>query len=206
MAFNKLKSPKLVYGVGVNDANYVVTGRNNGKQVLCPVYSTWKAMLDRCYGPKNDGRNQAYVDCSVTEEWFSFTKFSAWATVQLYWNEDGVELDKDLLVEGNRVYSPETCLIVPKVVNNFFPQKITEDIGVKYFPNRKKPWRAKCGCGKKNDKWIGYFATKKEAQTTYLQEKTNKGNSIASGLTDQRVKTAFLNRLEGFKTKVMELV
>lgn len=205
MAFNKNKNPKMVYGVGINDAAYPVSGKKNGKQVLCPIYSTWKAMLDRCYGPKSDGRNQAYVGCSVVHEWLTFSNFSVWATVQPYWQDEDVELDKDLLVEGNRVYGSDTCLIVPKVVNNFFPQKITEDIGVKYFPNRKKPWRAKCGCGKRNDKWIGYFATKKEAQHSYLQEKTDRANNIAITLKDKKVKDAFLHRLELFRTKIMNL-
>jgi hypothetical protein len=206
MAFNKNKNPKLVYGVGVNDAAYPISSKKNRKQILCPIYSTWKGMFDRCYGQKTDGRNKTYIGCSVSSEWIHFSKFSTWVTAQLYWGDDEVELDKDLLVEGNNVYSSETCLIVPKVVNNFFPQNITEDVGVTYFPNRKKPWRAKCGCGKGNDKWVVYFATKKEAQHAYLQEKTEKANTIAKTLKDKKVKDAFLNRLEWFRTKMMNLV
>ena len=121
------------------------------------------------------------------------------------WEQENYELDKDLLTEGNKVYGPETCLFVPKVVNNFFTQKFDENIGVTYFPNRKKPWRAKCGAGSRNDKWIGYFATKTEAQDAYLQEKVKRGEEIANTLTEQKVRTAFLNRLETYKEKIMNL-
>ena len=50
---------KLVCGVGVNDADYVIakleaTGYVNGKQKLkqvwaCPFYRTWAGMLKRCF-------------------------------------------------------------------------------------------------------------------------------------------------------------
>ena len=207
MAFNKNKNPKLVYGVGINDATYVVAGRQNGKQVLCPIYSMWKSMLHRCYGSKKLNYNKAYIGCSVAPEWVSFSGFRKWVLEQPSdWQHEDYELDKDLLVEGNRVYGPETCLLVPKVVNNFFYQKMTEDVGVRYFPNRKKPWRATCGSGSRNDKWVKYFYTKEEAQHAYLEEKTRRGNIIAEGLTDERVKTAFLRRLESMREKLVNMV
>jgi hypothetical protein len=207
MAFNKHKNPKLVYGVGINDASYVVARRENGKQVMCPVYCMWKSMLHRCYGAKTLDYNKAYIGCSVDPEWIRFSGFEKWLLQQPdNWRTEDYELDKDLLVEGNRVYGPNTCLLVPKVVNNFFYQKFTEDIGVRYFPNRKKPWRAACGSGKRNDKWIAYFATKQEARDAYLKEKIERGNSIAQTLQDPIVKNAFIARLKLFESRMTSLV
>ena len=58
MKINKLGTRKLVFGVGINDADYAVTeyettevnGVRKQKFVWgCPYYLTWKGMLRRCY-------------------------------------------------------------------------------------------------------------------------------------------------------------
>lgn len=43
---------KLVYGVGVNDADYVVSPIISGKRHICPFSIKWKDMLARCYSEK----------------------------------------------------------------------------------------------------------------------------------------------------------
>ena len=74
---SKLETQKLVYGVGINDADYVVrrmkTIKVNGKRKQklvweCPYYRVWKAMLQRCYSIKTQDKNPSYKGCSVSEE------------------------------------------------------------------------------------------------------------------------------------------
>ena len=75
----KVAAPKLVYGVGINDADYVVQKYEtivyvNGKRKrrlvwICPFYQSWKHMLQRCYSNKFKERNPTYEGCSVSEEW-----------------------------------------------------------------------------------------------------------------------------------------
>jgi len=70
-------------------------------------------MLARCYG----GGHPTYLDCEVDERWWNYQVFAAW----FYDNYvEGFHLDKDLLVEGNRIYSPETCLFVTPQLNTLF--------------------------------------------------------------------------------------
>ena len=71
-----MKSKKLVYGVGINDADYVVKkfetiGYVNGKIKrklvwICPYYSAWTSMLVRCYSTKYQDRCPTYKGCSAS--------------------------------------------------------------------------------------------------------------------------------------------
>src|SRR5690554_513591 len=106
-----MKNRKLVHGVGVNDADYViqkweefgyVDGKRKRKLVWrCPYYGVWVRMLERCYSAKTQDRRPTYKGCSVSEEWLTFSTFKDWMKTQKW---EGLQLDKDLLFEGNKVY------------------------------------------------------------------------------------------------------
>ena len=112
------KRNRLVFGVGINDADYnvcehyIVDGKDKIVWV-CPFYQTWKSMLKRCYSEKE---YPTYKGCSVCDEWLIFSNFKRWMEQQDW---QGKQLDKDLLIEGNKVYSPETCIFVDQVINKF---------------------------------------------------------------------------------------
>ena len=102
---------KKLFGVGVNDSTIRV---RNGK-ILLPAYSLWYSMISRCYSPKMHKHSSTYIGCSVCEEWHLYSNFEKW------YNEnyiEGCHLDKDILVKGNKCYSPETCSFVPREINN----------------------------------------------------------------------------------------
>lgn len=101
---------KLVYGVGINDYGGCV--KINGVHI--PSYHTWGQMLKRCYSEEYLLKNATYRGCSVCEEWKHFSNFKKW------YDENCVEgycLDKDILVKGNKLYSPDTCSFVPNEIN-----------------------------------------------------------------------------------------
>lgn len=110
------KRNKLIYGVGINDANYAVLPDTGENQTYCPFYVCWKSVLQRCYSNKFLKKYPSYTGCSVHKYWHSFMKFRSWMITRDW---IGKELDKDLLVRGNKVYGPDTCLFVTKQVNNF---------------------------------------------------------------------------------------
>lgn len=120
-----MKTRKLVRGVGVNDADYVVQRNEtvvvNGKRKLklvwvCLYYKTWTNMINRCYSTKFQERQPTYIGCTVSKEWLTFSNFRSWMEKQDFANK---QLDKDLLFEGNKIYSPETCVFVSGMVNSF---------------------------------------------------------------------------------------
>lgn len=187
---------KLIYGVGVNDADYPVAPRDpNGKQQMCPFYKIWKSMLHRCYGKKQLKYNQAYVGCTVDHSWQVFSNFRKWMETKVWQNR---ELDKDLKCSGNRVYSADTCLFVPKVVNNFFIGCEDPKRGV-CWDTAGNRWIARCGTGTRTGRWTRYFKTEAEALTAYRKQKLKLGEQILAKLTESDVAEAFSKRLDQYR-------
>lgn len=143
---------ELVYGVGINDADYVIRKREhfyvNGKRHAkntweCPFYSKWAKMLYRCYHKGFLESNPTYKGCSVTAEWLRFSNFKAWMETQDW---EGKQLDKDILFPGNRLYSAETCVFVSQRVNKFLVIKTMSGkylTGVSWKKDRRK-YAARC--------------------------------------------------------------
>ncbi|UGO50657.1 HNH endonuclease [Bacillus phage vB_BanS_Sophrita] len=113
---------RTVIGVGfLGGRKYKITDENNK---MTKQYATWREMLKRCYSPKFQKENTTYIGCIVTEEWHNFQNFAKWFDENYYeiFGEQ-VELDKDILIKGNKVYSPETCVFVPKYINQIFTKQ-----------------------------------------------------------------------------------
>lgn len=107
-----------VYNVGfVGEGEYELS--ENGKNTKC--YSTWLQMIRRCYSKKYQEKHPSYKECEVCQEWHNFQVFAKWY-YENYYKIDGevMCLDKDILVKGNKVYSPETCVFVPNRINVLF--------------------------------------------------------------------------------------
>ena len=101
---------KLVCGVGVFDAPYAKTR----DELTRKAYRDWNNMLQRCYGKSNFPSKPAYKECIVCEEWHSFLKFREWFDENYI---EGYFLDKDVLIKGNKIYSPNTCCYIPSFIN-----------------------------------------------------------------------------------------
>ena len=82
------------------------------------IYSTWKSMIYRCYSSTSLKYSPSYHDCRVCDDWHDFSMFEEWYAENH--PSDGLpyELDKDIKVKGNRVYSPDYCQFVTKKENS----------------------------------------------------------------------------------------
>lgn len=186
---------KGVAGVGINDANYV-TGYadENGKTVTCPYYATWAGMLERVYSKKFHLRSPTYADCTVEDGWKTFSVFREWMTQQDW---QGKALDKDLLVQGNKHYGPNTCLFVDRQVNSLTVLRGNKrgalPLGVvKSASNGYVYYLAKCSFYGKQ-KTLGNFKTIEEAETCYRSAKRRYIDEIALTQKDLRVRQALLD-------------
>lgn len=124
-----LKDPSVLgklLEVGINDADYPVTKRSDIDDWKCPYYHKWHNMLTRCYCKAYQKKNPTYQDCTVCEEWLTFSNFRRWMEQQDW---KGNHLDKDLLVTGNKIYSPQTCTFLHPTVNYFIRDGIDPLVG-----------------------------------------------------------------------------
>jgi len=123
--FNKgqVKKPydKTVYGVG-----FIGVGKHKVaiNKVVTPVYKAWSGMLERCYSKNMKHRNNTYYHIStVCDEWHNFQTFGDWYEENKYEVNERLHVEKDILFPGNKIYSPNTCLLVPQVINALFINK-----------------------------------------------------------------------------------
>lgn len=134
-------SCSIVFGVGVNDADYSVREGlyENGRLVyswVCPFYQTWLNMLSRCYSARMQERSPTYRGCEVCDKWLTFSNFKAGMELQDW---VGNELDKDLFGDG-KLYSPETCCFISKNMNLLI-SSYRRGVGVSFHKKTQK-WRA----------------------------------------------------------------
>lgn len=181
----------LVFGVGVNDAWYQVHGKDT--PAICPIYTLWKNMLERCYSPKYLQGMPSYRDCYVCEEWLTFSNFKSWVDGHSY---AGLELDKDVLSPGNKLYNPSCCVFIPKALNLLlnkclgvrgeFPLGVTLDKGRKI-----KPYLSRVYSGGRSNH-LGYFSTPEEASAAYNLFKGGLVLKEAALQSDPRIKEGLI--------------
>lgn len=78
-----------------------------------PAYAKWQGMLNRAYGASS---SKWYDNVTVSESFKHYHIFKQWYLTQYL--EEGWELDKDLLVKGNKVYCASRCCFLPKEINS----------------------------------------------------------------------------------------
>lgn len=178
---------RLVYGVGINDADYPVQYSTNGVRVSCPFYKRWLNVLERT---QSNNRTPAYKDCTIEPSWLKFSNFKKWMEQQDWQNKD---LDKDLLIPNNKHYGPDTCLFVPRSINGLLvkSKKTKTFIGV-YKHNNK--FKARCSVENRSI-YIGTYPTREEAAHAYNVFKSNHLRSVAESQPEP-VKSALIRHAD----------
>lgn len=167
--YNSIKSGKvtnpnfkLFFGIG-----FIGIGKYSQTTHL-KIYQIWKSMLFRCYDTKYQIKFPTYIGCTVDKSWYNFQTFAEWCEQNYVEN---YELDKDILIKGNKIYSPNLCCFVPHEINSLFikSNNIRGDlpIGVSKSQNKYKVRLMKYG------QLIQYngFKTPNEAFEKYKIEK-----------------------------------
>ena len=184
----------LLYGIGVNDSSEPVTKKVNGKRVwMCPIYKYWQAMFGRCYNQATQNNQPTYRGCTVHEDWHFYSKFKEWVLTQDW---VGKHLDKDILIEGNKIYSPDTCVFVNRLTNSFIinPSRHkgvrktgASQVGSTYRSYCQDPF-------KRYKDYLGTFKTEDEAHEAWLSKKLEYAYEVVDLESDIRVKEAIIKR------------
>ena len=84
-----------------------------------------------------------------------------------------MELDKDILYKGNKVYSRETCIFVPQRINSLFTKcnKSRGNSPIGTTPNSSGNYIARCNNGYGGRDCLGTYLTEEEAFQVYKQYK-----------------------------------
>lgn len=185
---------KLVYGVAFNDADYATQTRKGNTVWCCPFYRTWIDMVRRVYCDKHKAKRPTYDDCKLHNEWHSFTNFKMWMEKQDW---QGNELDKDLLVKGNKLYSADTCVFISKAVNLFMTEANSNrgkfPIGVSFHKATGKYMVRVRNLGK-GQRYLGVFKTPEEAHMVYRKAKFEHAIELSNVQTNENVANALLSR------------
>ena len=151
------------------------------------VYSAWNGMIVRGYCSKYKEKNTTYKDVTVCKEWHNFQEFSKW----FYNNwkpymDESWNLDKDILVKGNKIYSPETCCFVPQEINKSLILNNNNrnlPTGIRYKKEFNK-YQPRITIGKK-EKYLGFYDTLTEACKVYATAKELHIKELADKWKDQ---------------------
>ena len=96
--------------------------------------------------------------------------FYEWCNKKIGFSVEGFELDKDLLIKGNKVYNESTCVFIPAEINSLLTKRTTSRgkhlIGVSWC-NKGKAFRAMVNKNKGKQEYLGYFNTELEAFNAY---------------------------------------
>lgn len=155
---------RLIYGVGINDANYCVKPIIKGRRVDCHFYTTWRDMIKRCHSSILIEKHPTYKGCKVCNEWLLFSNFRSWMETQ-DWREK--QLDKDILFQGNKEYSPKKCVFVTPEINVLF--STNKNKGVRFSSSMGK-YTAQCSY-KRKIHHLGVFTNKHLALKVYKEFK-----------------------------------
>ena len=172
-----------IYGIGVVGTKYLTYECG----VQTKEYTLWKNMLERCYSDTYKKKHPTYKDCEVSENFKSFEYFYEWCHSQIGFSNKGWHLDKDLLTEGNKVYSENICVFIPSEINKVLVKREALRgeylIGVSWH-KKGKAFVATVNKNKGKREHLGSFTTEieafnayKQAKESFIKEQANKWES-----------------------------
>ena len=203
--WQKLKP--TVHGWGINDVNYKVHATEIISGVckitwVCPYYTKWKNMIVRAKCKNVKKKYLTYFDVNICEDWKYLSNFIKWVDSQPNRCWKSCDLDKDLLVTGNKEYSPTTTVFVPKTLNCFVTGSDKNRgkfmLGVSFMKRHKtKPYVSRCHnpfTDDSNSEHINYFSTELEAHKAWQAKKHEYACMLADLQEDERVAKALRER------------
>jgi len=187
----------LVCGMGIRDMSVVDEHGRHAK-----AHATWSGIFQRLTD-RNNSSFDTYADCSIHESWTRLSGFAAWHEPRY---RDGYDLDKDILVPGNKIYGPSTCCYVPHYINlliNSSMKNNTSGVPGANWNKHAKQYQVNIKIfGKQN--YLGLYKTLEDAASAYNKAKRKQIRHVAYwsyelGDIDEEVYVALLKRADQFK-------
>lgn len=181
----KPKNQPIIEGVGFLGTGIYITSeryRKSDDEIVLDngVYSLWTSMLKRVYDKSKYPNTIAYEETTCSDSWHNLQIFAGWCYSNSWFkclDDKGnpYELDKDILMIGNKKYCPQLCVFVPKEINSFIkpPKKNSKIIGNRFGSYKSgKSFQSQCSnpfSGKLES--LGRFKTSEEAESMFFKRK-----------------------------------
>lgn len=141
-------------------------------------YHLWRRINNRCRpGGAFQKAQPTYI--GVTNGFESYQAFAEWCNSKAgYMAKDHAgmfyEIDKDILIPGNKAYSPEACSFIPRRINSLLAINLATrgclPLGVSFMKHRNK-FRAAVRSGNRS-LHLGMFHNPNEAHKAWQIEKS----------------------------------
>ena len=138
----------------------------------------WQGINYRCKANSvAQKRKPRYVGCE--NRFKDFQHLAEWCQSQIGYDKIGDgggrwHLDKDLLIRGNKIYSPDTCVFLPSELNTLLISSNSSrgeyPIGV-HKPAKLNKFMAQCQNGTGKPAYLGLHSTVEEAFYAYKKFK-----------------------------------
>lgn len=189
------------YQPSICNFGYIGVGKYKSKNgtIHTPQYRKWHDMIERCYNKKLWVKHPSYKIISVCDEWRDYQNFARWYDDNYIKIDDELHLDKDILVQNNKTYSPHTCCLIPRRINMILHSYETScdklPLGVTK-PKNGNQYKATMYKVEEGTVYCGSFYTQEEAFEAYKTTKERYIKQIADEykyILPEKVYTALFN-------------
>jgi hypothetical protein len=156
------------------------------------IKNRWNLMFERCY----KGINKCYSGAAVCSEWENYDNFKEWFLANIYGTKQfKLEIDKDLFGKGKKLYSPDTCCLLPKSVNAIISSCKSRN---EYLPgvSRVKNGKYKASINRNGSLKYKIFDSEYDAFNFYKEEKEKSIQILAESykfLLPEKIYNALIN-------------
>lgn len=165
-----MKPKKLVYGLGVNDADYPTQyiDIRTTNRAICPYFRTWKSIIQRVAKPSAIHKDIVYT---IHPEWISFMSFKKWMKQQ---DRVGKVLSRIILDPDNTTFGPDTCRYISKELHGLISKKSTPDhlprgVTIRHTAKGVIRYIAKCSDPRDHTiKYLGSYDDPTKAHVAYI--------------------------------------
>ena len=159
--------------------NFGITDIKNSRNTK--EYEIWSSMIQRCYSKNYQNTHPTYKNNSVSLEWEKLSDFKRWYNINYI---EGYQLDKDIFIPNNKVYSPTSCIFIPQNINLLIARGKSKGYRKRINRYQALIWD---NVIKKNIS-LGNYDTQEEAHYTYLLYKANVYMNVADEWKDINIK------------------
>lgn len=198
---NNFRRQTKCYGVGICDVPFSTYSSDKIQR----AYKLWSYVIARCCNNSVKEAHKTYKDCSICNEWLLFSNFLKWFEDANNGYIKGYAIDKDILIKGNKIYSPDTCCFVPTELNSLLTKSNATrgiyPIGVIKRGHRFSASVSLYGKSKK----LGMFDTPSEAFQAYKSAKESYIKDIATQyFNDGKITKKVYNALMNYKVEITD--